>query len=609
MAIAADNLSVVMRQESRMLLSLPGLSGGRAMYHSEGPDLGHSRREPERVTPWCRHVVSGVDLLRNPKYNKGMAFSEQERDHLHLRGLMPPVQLSQTLQMERVMANVRSIDNKLEKYNHLMALQERNHRLFYKVLHDNIDELLPVVGFPTVGMACQKYGLIFRRPRGLFLSMADRGRVHSILTNWPETRVKLIVVTDGERILGLGDLGLQGMGIPVSKLAWAVAAAGITPHETLPVLIDVGTDNEDLLEDKFYFGLRHRRVRGEAYDDLMDEFVDAAQRRFGEQVVFQFTAFDYVNAMRLLLRHRARAVCFNDDLQGTAAIGVSGLLEVFGREREGLGKQKYLFVGAGESGVTFADLLAYAISRYETISLFEAREKIWLFDSKGLVVRDRVEELQYHKLPYVQDHPKCDKLIDAVKALKPNVIIGTTTTSFTKAKTFTQEVCCEMAKNNEHPVIFALSGRHSTLSVEETQEVAAQDAYNWTNGKVHFLGGAQEAAVNMPDGSTRHPRCAYTVYIYPGVALGLRLSAAHCLRDEMLLAAAECLVSQVTDEDRELGAIYPDIAKIRDISAKIAAAVACKAYHLGVARHLPMPRNLLKEAQDMMYQLNYRMYR
>jgi len=521
--------------------------------------------------------------------------------------LLPPVQMPQSLQVERVITNVRSIESDLDKYIHLMSLQERNYRLFYNVLLEYIEELLPVACFPTVARACQKYGLIFRRPRGLFITLADRGRIHQLLTNWPETRVKAIAVTDGERVLGLGDLGLQGMGIPVSKLAWTVAAGGFTPHETLPVLLDVGTDNPELLQDKFYLGLRHKRVRGEQYDDLMDEFVDACQKRFGEQVVFQFTAFDYINGMRLLQRHRADAVIFNDDLQGLATTALAALLESVGKAN--LGKSKYLFVGAGEAGTTFADLLAYAISRYECISLPEARECIYLFDSKGLVVRERVEELHYHKLPFIQDGPPCTTVMDAVKQIKPHVLIGTSTTADSKAKTFTKEVVQEMANINEKPVVFALSGRHSVSSADEKQECTAKEAYEWTDGRATFLGGALEGAVELADGTTRVPRNSHPVYIYPGLMYGLRLCAAQQLRDDMLLAAAESLASQVTDEDRAVGAVYPSMKNIRAISAKVAAAVASKAYELGVARALPMPRNLLKRAESHMYQVDYRKYK
>jgi len=549
-----------------------------------------------------------VDLLRNPKYNKGLAFSEQEREQLRLVGLLPPGVMPQSDQVERVMRNLAVLSDPLSKYTHLMGLQERNYRLFYNVLHDHIDELLPIVGSPTVGKACKNYGLIFRRPRGLFLSMKDRGRIHHIMNHWPETRVHHIVVTDGENVLGQGDLGIQGMGVAVSKLALMVACAGITPHECLPVCIDVGTDNEELLQDKFYFGLRHRRIRGEPYDEFIEEFMEAAKQRFGESVCITFKDMKYENANQLLMQHRANHPVYNDDLQGTATVALAGLLATFGKGS--LKDQTFLMVGAGEAGTIISDLLVYALTRFHQLSIPEARSRIWLYDSKGLVVRDRMHDLQDHKMPFAQGGEMCSSLLEAVNRLKPSVMIGTSTTANSKAKTFTKEIIEAMAKHNKNPVVFALSGRSTALSAEETQECTAQDAYDWSNGRVTFLGGAQEPPVRCPtDGNLKDIRCAHSVYVYPGVALGMRLANSVGVRDEMFLAAAEALAEQVTDEDRAVGAIYPPLSRIREISAKVAAAVAGKAYEMELARNLPRPRNLQWTARDMMYQLSYRKYR
>mmetsp|Transcript_37902 Transcript_37902/g.52627 ORF Transcript_37902/g.52627 Transcript_37902/m.52627 type:complete len:622 (-) Transcript_37902:379-2244(-) len=597
---------------SKNSLTLVSKNSRSLSKYTRTPDenVNKSEKPQDHVTPWCRHVVSGWDLMRSPRYNKGLAFSQEERDHLHLRGLLPPQHITLDQQMERVMTNVRTIENPLDKYTYLMALQERNQRLFFHALHEHVDELLPIYGNPTVGLACQKYGTIFRRPCGIFLSMTDRGHIHSILTNWPEADIKMLVISDGERVLGLGDLGMQAMSVLGSKAAWAVAAGGIHPQECLPVIIDNGTDNPDLLADKFYFGLKHPRIRSEQYDELVDEFVEAAQKKFGNDVQLHFTDFDYVNAGRLLLRHRANASCYNDDLQGMAAVTLAGLLATIGSEE--LGKQRFMLVGAGEAGISIADLLTYAIARYQKISIPEARGCIWLYDSGGLVVRSRSEHLQYHKLPFVHEHPGADSLIEAIQAVKPTVMIGTSTTSYTKGGTFTRSVCeamSQVCQGGDPPVIFALSGRFNTPNMADKQECSAQDAYDWTGGNVVFVGGGKEAPVTTLEGKQHDIRKAHTLYIYPGIALGLRLSGSVEVHDEMILAAAEALTQQVTNEDREVGAIYPPLSKIREVSVHVAAAVAAKAYELGCARVLPEPRNLLKAAVNTMYKLDYESYR
>ncbi|KAL3687256.1 hypothetical protein R1sor_013565 [Riccia sorocarpa] len=269
----------------------------------------------QRITPWMRVVASGAELLRDPRFNKGLAFTEEERDHHYLRGLLPPVILSEELQVERILRNVRKCQDPLDKYVTLMELQERNERLFYKVLIEHVTELLPIVYTPTVGEACQKYGIIFRRPHGLYISAKERGKVLDVLRNWPETGIQVIVVTDGERILGLGDLGLQGMGIPVGKLALYTALGGIRPSACLPITIDVGTNNEELLNEPMYIGLRQRRITGQEYDDLIDEFMTAVKQAYGEKVLVQFEDFANHNAFRLLAKYVSTHLTFNDDIQ------------------------------------------------------------------------------------------------------------------------------------------------------------------------------------------------------------------------------------------------------------------------------------------------------
>ncbi|KAH6556960.1 hypothetical protein KP509_1Z146000 [Ceratopteris richardii] len=331
-------------------------------FHSSEPP-------PEELhsTPWVRTVQSGIDLLRNPKYNKGMAFTKVERDRNHLHGLLPPAYMSQDLQVQRVMSNVRDTDSDLQKYIFLMALQERNEKLFFRVLLEYLDELLPIVYTPTVGIVCQKYGLLFRRPRGLFISINDKGQVMELLKNWPERHLRVIVVTDGERVLGLGDLGVQGMGIPVGKITLYSACGGIPPHECLPVTIDVGTNNESLLKDPFYPGTHQRRIQDELYDELIDEFMDAVKKRYGDTVLVQFEDFANKNAFRLLLQYRGSHLVFNGDIQAVGAVALAGIIAALPLTGGKVSDHTFLFRGAGETGTGIAELLATYISKEQAL--------------------------------------------------------------------------------------------------------------------------------------------------------------------------------------------------------------------------------------------------
>ncbi|CAI5458731.1 unnamed protein product [Closterium sp. Yama58-4] len=587
-------------------------SGGSAVLSSAGPpggwrhlgkqgDSGEEDSDNDHsvdVTPWVRSVASGVDLLRNPKYNKGLAFTEEERDRLYLNGLLPAGYMSQDHQVDRVLANLKEAQSDLARYVHLMALQERNERLYYRVLVDHIEKLMPIVYTPTVGLACERFGLLFRRPRGLFVSQKDRGRVMELLKNWPERRVRAIVVTDGERVLGLGDLGVQGMAIAVGKLTLYTACGGIHPAECLPVTIDVGTNNQALLKDPFYPGLRQPRVTGEEYDELIDEFMEACKQRFGSDVLIQFEDFANHNAFRLLFQYRGSHLVFNDDIQGTAAVALAGLLAALPLLGSSLSNQTILFFGAGEAGTGIAELLATAISREANISLAEARGRIWLVDSKGLVVRSRVDSLQPHKVPFAHDHPESGDLVDTIHAIRPTALIGVSG----QAGTFTQPVCEAMAQLNERPVIFALSNPTSL------SECTAEDAYQWTQGRAVFASGSPFPPVEL-GGRRFVPGQGNNAYVFPGIGLGCLMCGATRMRDEMFLAAAEALAAQVSDDDREQGRVYPPIWKIRQISAHIARAVAAKAYDLGVATNLPKPPDLLSYAFSKMYNPHYRSFR
>nr|XP_018684864.1 PREDICTED: NADP-dependent malic enzyme-like isoform X2 [Musa acuminata subsp. malaccensis] len=551
--------------------------------------------EEQLVTPWTFSVASGYNLLRDPHHNKGLAFTEKERDAHYLRGLLPPIVVSQELQERKLMSSLRQYKVPLQRYVAMVDLQERNERLFFKLLIDNVEELLPVVYTPTVGEACQKYGSIFRRPQGLYISLKEKGKILEVLKNWPVWSVQVIVVTDGERILGLGDLGCQGMGIPVGKLALYTALGGLRPSACLPITIDVGTNNEQLLNDEFYIGLRQRRARGQEYDDLLHEFMCAVKQQYGEKVLVQFEDFANHNAFDLLTRYSKTHLVFNDDIQGTASVVLAGLVAVLKLVGGTLADHTYLFLGAG----WYWYCRAHCTGDVKTGTPIEQnREKIWLVDSKGLIVSSRLESLQHFKKPWAHDHEPVNNLLDAVQVIKPSVLIGTSGVG----KTFTQDVVETMASFNEKPVILALSNPTSQ------SECTAEEAYTWTKGRAIFASGSPFDPVEY-EGKTFVPGQANNAYIFPGLGLGLVISGAIRVHDEMLLAASEALAQQVTQENFDKGLIYPPFKSIRKISAHIAASVAAKVYELGLATRLPRPENLVKYAESCMYTPAYRCYR
>ncbi|TYI17224.1 hypothetical protein ES332_A07G008900v1 [Gossypium tomentosum] len=554
--------------------------------------------EEQLVTPWAYSVASGYSLLRDPHHNKGLAFTEKERDSHYLLGLLPPAVVTQQLQEKKLMDNLRKYQVPLQKYMAMMELQERNERLFYKLLIDNVEELLPIVYTPTVGEACQKYGSIFRRPQGLYISLKEKGKVLDVLKNWPERSIQVIVVTDGERILGLGDLGCQGMGIPVGKLSLYTALGGVRPSACLPVTIDVGTNNEQLLKDEFYIGLRQRRATGQEYADLLHEFMSAVKQNYGEKVLIQFEDFANHNAFTLLAKYGTTHLVFNDDIQGTASVVLAGVVAALKLIGGTLADHKFLFLGAGEAGTGIAELIALEMSKQTKIPVEETRKKIWLVDSKGLIVNSRRESLQHFKKPWAHDHEPVKDLLGAVKAIKPTVLIG----SSGVGRTFTKEIIETLASFNEKPLIMALSNPTSQ------SECTAEEAYTWSQGRAIFASGSPFDPFEY-NGKIFVPGQANNAYIFPGFGLGLVISGAIRVHDDMLLAASEALAKQVSDENYNKGLIYPPFSKIRKISANIAANVAAKAYELGVATHLPRPANLVKYAESCMYSPVYRSYR
>jgi malate dehydrogenase (oxaloacetate-decarboxylating)(NADP+) len=536
---------------------------------------------------------TGMDLLHNPALNKGTAFTEEEREALNLRGLLPPHVSTQEEQVLRVMENFHRKPNNLEKYIHMIALQDRNETLFYRVVLDHIEEMMPIIYTPTVGEGCQEYGHIFRRPRGMYISAADQGRVVKVLRNWPGHDVGIIVVTDGERILGLGDLGAFGMGIPVGKLSLYTACAGVHPALCLPVTLDVGTDNERLLNDPLYIGIRQRRLRGTAYDEFVDEFMTAVQVVFPDALV-QFEDFANVNAFRLLERYRGRQCTFNDDIQGTGAVALAGLYSALRITGGQLSEQTVLFLGAGEAAIGIADLIVAAMVS-EGLSEEEARGRCWLVDSRGLVVKGRAG-LAGHKLPYAHDYASLPDLLSAIEALHPTAIIGVSG----QPGAFTQPVLATMARLNHRPIVFALSNPTSKA------ECTAEQAYAWADGRAIVATGSPFAPVTLGE-KTYVSGQGNNAYIFPGVGLGVVACGARLVIDEMFFAAAKALAQQVSEADLERGLIYPPLTAIRDVSVAIAVAVAEVAYKRELATQ-PRPDDLGAHIQAKMYVPRYRPY-
>ena len=510
----------------------------------------------------------GTALLRDPLLNKGTAFTEAERDALGLRGLLPPHVLSMNEQVARFMTNLRGLPNDLEKYVALNSLHDRNEALFFRVVCDNIDEIQPLIYTPTVGLACQRFGLIFQRPRGMFIGVNDRGRIGELLANWPYP-AKLIVVTDGERILGLGDLGAHGMGIPVGKLSLYSACAGIRPEYCLPVMLDVGTTNEDFLNDRYYIGLRQKRLSGAAYYEFVDEFITAAREAFPGTLI-QFEDFANHSAFRLLHKYRDEINVFNDDIQGTAAVALAGLFSALRVNGGKLADQRVLFLGAGEAATGIADLVVSAMMA-EGLSEAEALRRTWLVDSRGLVVKNRAG-LTDHKLRYAHDHAPVGDFLTAIQMLKPTAIIGVAAVG----GAFTPEVLKTMAEINDRPIVFALSNPTSKA------ECSAEEAYRHTGGRALFACGSPYDPVRL-DGKTFVPRQGNNSYIFPGVGLGATAIGSRLVIDEMFMAAAHTLAYLVNLDDIEQGSLYPALPRIREVSAHIAVAVAEVAYKRGLA--------------------------
>src|ERR1700691_1709526 len=515
-------------------------------------------------------AITGYDLLHNPRRNKGTAFTLAEREALGIAGLLPEAVDTLEIQVARAHTQLAALSEDLQKYLLLFDLQSRNETLFYAVLMSDPATFMPIVYTPTVGEACQKFDHIFRAARGVYLPITARGPLQEILGNWPQTDVRFIVVTDGERILGLGDLGVGGMGIPIGKLALYTACAGVPPQYCLPVTLDVGTNNQDLLDDPLYLGLHQNRVRGEDYNAFIDEFVDAVQVLYPKCCI-QWEDFANFDAVPILERFRDKICTYNDDIQGTAAVALAGIFGALRISGQKLTEQRFLFLGGGSAATGIAELISEAMA-LEGMDIAAARRRNALFDIHGLLVTAREDLAQFQK-PFAQDRASVSTFVDAVKALRPTGIIGVSTVP----KLFNQQVIEAMAEINERPIIFPYSNPTSR------SECTAEEAYRWSQGRAIFASGSPFPPVEVA-GKTFVPGQGNNVYIFPAMGMAVFATEAKRVTEEMFIVAARAVAEQVTDQSLATGLIYPPQSQILKASLHVATRVAEYIFDKNLAR-------------------------
>ncbi len=536
----------------------------------------------------------GLALLRDPQFNKSTAFTESEREALGLHGLLPEGIDSEADQIRRVHLQLSRKPNDLEKYIYLSQLQDTDETLFFCVLMSDPVQFLPLVYTPTVGEACLQFGHIMRRPKGLYLSIKRKGRVREILRNWPQRDVRFIVVSSGQRILGLGDLGANGMGIPIGKLALYTACAGVPPQYSLPILIDCGTNNEALLRDPLYLGLRQTRPPIAQLDEFVEEFITAVQAEFPNCCV-QFEDWAGADAIRLLARYRDRICCFNDDIQGTAAVALAGILGALRPTGGKLSEQTFLFLGAGSAAIGISGLLT-EMMMLDGISADDARARLWLFDINGLLESTRIDLAEFHK-PYAHRHSPTKDFLDAIESIKPTAIIGVSTVG----KAFNQRVIETMSRINRRPIIFACSNPTSH------SECSADEAYRWSDGRAIFASGSPFPPVHL-SGKTFVPGQGNNVYIFPAIGLAVYATRATRVTNEMFIAAACAVAEKVTPAQLDAGLIYPPISTILDTELYAAARVAEVIFARGLAR-VPAPKDIAQFVRAQTYKPEYQLLR
>lgn len=531
------------------------------------------------------NILQGKALLTNPVHTKSTAFTRSEREHYGLRGLLPYDVASMDKQKERVLGSMRSKNSDIEKYIFLNALLERNQRLFYRTLIDHVQEIMPLVYTPTVGEACKQFAHIFRKPQGFYITPEDRGSIAEILKNWPEKDVRIVVVTDGERILGLGDLGANGMGISIGKTALYVACAGLNPAHCMPVMLDVGTNNTALREDPLYLGYPYPRIHGDAYRSLVDEFVKGVQIRFPDALI-HFEDFVTPHAFEFLDCYGSKVCCFNDDIQGTAAVTLAGIYascRITGKKFTDL---NVMFLGAGSAACGVAELLVVAFCA-EGLSESQAFRRIWFVDREGLLTT-KSTGIRPRILKFAQEYSEYS-FEDAIDHIKPDVLVGATGV----AGTFDEVIIRKMAQANQRPVIIALSNPTSNT------ECTAEQAYQWSKGQVIFASGSPFEPVCYAD-EWFLPAQGNNAYIYPGVGLGIYASSARFVVQKMFLVAAEVLAQSVTDQELNVGAIYPALTRVRTVSHAIAVAVCQVAIQEGLTK-TKLPEDLDSYVKSLMY--------
>lgn len=535
--------------------------------------------------------LKGYSLIYNPRRNKGTAFSKAERKKYGLDGILPDEVESMETQILRVQGQVDNLNKPINKYIYLTGLLDTNETLFFKTIISDPAKFMPLVYTPTVGEACQRLGHIARRPRGLFISIKNKNKIESILKNWPVKDVRFAVVTDGQRILGLGDLGICGMGIPIGKLALYTACAGVPPEHTLPIILDAGTDNENFLNDPLYPGLKQKRIKGKQYDDFIEAFVKAITKVY-PKICIQWEDFAGVNAIRILEKYRERICTFNDDVQGTAAIAVAGFIAISRLLKKSFKDQKFLFLGAGAAAFGIADMLVKKFQK-DGLSRDEALNNIWMFDVNGLLVKSRTD-LADHQKHFAHDAEPSNNFAESILKIKPTAIIGVSTVG----GAFSQKVIENMSSINERPIIFPYSNPTSH------SECTAEQAYQWSKGKAIFASGSPFAPVTY-NGKTYTPGQGNNVFIFPALGMAIFATEAKRVTDEMLLVASEAVADQIKNEDFEKGLIYPPIKNIREVSKNVAIKVAEEIFRSGLAR-VKKPKNLEKFIKSKMYEPLYK---